>query len=616
MEADPMTSAAPPLSRELAAAFRDGCAALQGDDIARAARLFETVLAGAPGHIPALNNLARCHFTRRDFAAAEVRYRQAIALAPGDATAHLGLATSMHRAGRLAAAVDAYRTALAAAPDDTTVLHNLAAALRDQGRLDEALVLFRKALALKPDYHACALNYATALFYKEEWGEAWRVFEARLATHKIVAPFSTTSDATGASVAVPHWRSGPQPRSLLVLGEQGLGDNIQFARFLPELVRTGTHVTFVTDRKLFALLGGLKPGIDLVPRHEPLSIKGLTGWVPLMSLPLALGLRPGGLAPRIPYLSADPVRVARWQERLGGAGFRVGIAWQGNPVGDIDHGRSIPLSCFAPLTDIPGVRVISLQKGDGEEQISGVPFADRIEVLGDLDAGPDAFVDTAAAMMGLDLVITCDTAVAHLAGALGRPFWVLLRQAPDWRWLHTGETSPFYPTARLFRQKTADDWSGVFAEVVAALRAVVAEREVARGAVRPPGEITVPIATGELMDKITILEIKAERIADPARVANVRRELAALLDVRHRHGLQGFEIDQEVARLKALNESLWEVEDAIRDCEAAGDFGERFIALARSVYRLNDRRAEHKRAINRMCGSLYVEEKSYRDWAP
>jgi Tfp pilus assembly protein PilF len=610
-----MTSAAPPLPPELAAAFRDGCAALRGDDVTRAARLFETVLAGAPGHIPALTNLARCHFTARDFAAAEVRYSQALALAPGDATALLGLATSMHRAGRLSAAVDAYRTALAAAPDDTTVLHNLATALRDQGRLDEALALFRKALALKPDYHACALNYATALFYKEEWGEGWRVFEARLATHKIVAPFSTTSDATGASVAVPHWRSGPQPRSLLVLGEQGLGDNIQFARFLPELVRTGTRVTFVTDRKLFALLGGLGPGIDFVPRHQPLSIKGLTGWVPLMSLPLALGLRPGGLAPRIPYLSAEPERVGRWRERLGHTGVRVGIAWQGNPAGDIDHGRSIPLARFAPLAEIPGVRLISLQKGDGEDQIAQAPFADRIETPGDLDAGPDAFVDTAAVMMGLDLVITCDTAVAHLAGALGRPFWVLLRQAPDWRWLHAGDTSPFYPTARLFRQKTADGWTGVFAEVATALREAIDETEASGPLVRPPGEITVPVATGELMDKITILEIKAERIQDPAKVANVRRELQALLDVRHRHGLQGPpELDQEVARLKALNESLWEVEDAIRYCEAAGDFGERFIALARSVYRLNDRRAEHKKAINLMCGSLYVEEKSYRDW--
>ncbi len=600
-----------PLPADLARAFQAGRRALQEGDTDNAARLFETVLAGAPGHDPSLSNLALCRFTRRDFAAAEALYRQALAVEPDSPEARLGLATSMHRAGRLAEAIETYRSAHAADPANSTVLHNLATALRDHGRLDEALPMFRQALSLKPDYHACALNYATALFYKEDWGEAWRMFEARLATHKIVAPFSTRSDTTGANVAVPHWRTGPQPSSLLVLAEQGLGDTIQFARFLPELTRTGTLVTFVTDRKLFALLASLGTGIDFVPRNTPLSIKGLTGWVPLLSLPLALNLRPGGLAPRIPYLSAAAERLARWRERLGG-GFKVGIAWQGNPAGDIDHGRSIPLALYAPLAEIPGVRLISLQKGDGEEQLGQVPFADRIETLGpDFDGGGDAFVDTAAVMMSLDLVITSDTAIPHLAGALGRPFWVLLRQSPDWRWLRAGDTSPFYPTARLFRQKTADGWQGVMTEVARALRDMVGAA-VLRGPEGPRGgEIAVPIAIGELIDKITILEIKSERIAEPAKLVNVRRELAALREVRRAQRLTGAELDREVARLKAVNQDLWDVEDAIRACEAAGDFGPRFVELARSVYRLNDRRAALKRAINVMCGSVHVEEKSY-----
>jgi len=471
-----MTSAPRALPPKLISTFRDGCAALQRDDMVAAARGFETVLAGVPDHVPSLVNLARCHFTRRDFAAAEAVYRKALGFAPDDPGALLGLATSMHRVDRVTEAIDAYRSALAVEPANPTVLHNLATALRDEGRFDEALPLFRQALALKPDYHACALNYATALFYTEDWGEAWRLFEARLATHRIVAPFSTTSDSTGESVAVPHWRSGPQPRSLLVLGEQGLGDNIQFARFLPELARTGTKVTFVTDRKLFALMGGLGAGIDLVPRNTALAIKGLTGWAPLLSLPLALGMRPGGLAPRISYLAAEPERVVRWRERLGPSGLKVGVAWQGNPSGDIDHGRSIPLGLFAPLADIPGVRLISLQKGDGEGQIGALSFADRIETLGPaFDGGPDAFVDCAAVMMSLDLVVTSDTAIPHLAGALGRPFWILLRRAPDWRWLYRGDTSPFYPTARLFRQRSAGDWAAVMAEVAGALRARVAQ---------------------------------------------------------------------------------------------------------------------------------------------
>jgi Tfp pilus assembly protein PilF len=607
-----MRSTTMPLPGDLARVFQAGRRALQEGDTDKAARLFERVLAGAPGHGPSLSNLALCRFTRRDFAAAEALYGQAVALEPDSAEARLGLATSMHRTGRLAEAIETYRSAHATDPANTTVLHNLATALRDHGRLDEALPLFRQALSLKPDYHACALNYATALFYKEDWGEAWRMFEARLATHKIVAPFSTRSDTTGANVAVPHWQTGPQPSSLLVLAEQGLGDTIQFARFIPELARSGTHVTFVTDRKLFALLASLGSGIDFVPRNTPLSIKGLTGWVPLLSLPLALNLRPGGLAPRIPYLSAESERVARWRQRLGG-GFKVGIAWQGNPTGDIDYGRSIPLALYAPLAEIPGVRLISLQKGDGEEQLAQVPFADRIETLGpEFDAGGHAFVDTAAVIMSLDLVITSDTAIPHLAGALGRRFWLLLRQSPDWRWLRAGDTSPFYPTARLFRQKTADDWQGVIAEVAGALRDMVAASAAPRATEGPRGgEIAVPIAIGELIDKITILEIKSERIAEPAKLVNVRRELAALEEVRRAQRLTGAELDREVAHLKAVNQDLWDVEDAIRACEAAGDFGPRFIELARSVYRLNDRRAELKRAINVMCGSVHVEEKSY-----
>src|SRR5262249_5279818 len=163
----------------------------------------------------------------------------------------------------------------------------------------------------------------------------------------------------------------------LVFGEQGLGDQIQFARFIPELARTGTQITFVTDSKLFTLFRTLDASVDLLPRHAPISVRGLNGWVPLLSIPLALGLRPGGLAPRIPYLSANPELVSRWRQRLGRENFKVGIAWQGNPSGDVDIGRSIPLSVCAPLAEVAGVRLISLQKDHGKDQLKQVPFAHR-----------------------------------------------------------------------------------------------------------------------------------------------------------------------------------------------------------------------------------------------
>jgi hypothetical protein len=166
---------------------------------------------------------------------------------------------------------------------------------------------------------------------------------------------------------------------------------------------------------------------------------------------------------------AEPDRIAAWKDRIGTSGLRVGIAWQGYPGRHEDKGRSLPLKAFGALADVPGIRLISLQKGDGEEQIPDAGFP--VETLDGLDAGPDAFLDTAAVMMNLDLIVTSDTSIAHLAGALGRPVQVALRRVPDWRWMLDRADSPWYPSMRLFRQHTDGDWAGVFAAIRAALPA-------------------------------------------------------------------------------------------------------------------------------------------------
>jgi hypothetical protein len=167
-------------------------------------------------------------------------------------------------------------------------------------------------------------------------------------------------------------------------------------------------------------------------------------------------------------LFAEPDRAAVWRNRFGSDGLRVGIAWQGFSGRFEDIGRSIPLTSFAPLAAVPGVRLISLQKGEGEEQVAGAGFA--VETLQDLDEGPDAFIDTAAVLTTLDLIITSDTSIGHLAGALGRPVWVALRRVPDWRWMLDRADSPWYPTMRLFRQKSEGEWQSVFAEMARTLR--------------------------------------------------------------------------------------------------------------------------------------------------
>ena len=269
---------------------------------------------------------------------------------------------------------------------------------------------------------------------------------------------------------------------------------------------------------------------------------------------------------------------------------------------------------------------MSLQKHEGEGQIDANRAAAPVTVLAGLDATAP-FVDTAAVMEHLDLVVTSDTAIAHLAGALGRPVWVALGQDCDWRWGTDRDDSPWYPTMRLFRQTAFHDWHGVFAAMSAALqksglRRVSRESE-ANGAHHssesvglarsvPSTNPACPIAAGELIDKITILEIKLERIAHAVKVAHVRREYDQLRAAQAELAPPTPELTALAASLKAVNERLWDIEDEIRMCETEGDFGPRFVALARSVYKTNDERADLKRQINDCLGSAIVEVKSYR----
>jgi hypothetical protein len=186
-----------------------------------------------------------------------------------------------------------------------------------------------------------------------------------------------------------------------------------------------------------------------------------------MSLPLRLNM-PIPTAERS-YLAAEADLIARWRDRIGTQGFKVGLCWQGNPKGRIDEGRSIPLEKYAPLAAIPGVRLISLQRTHGLEQLKTLPARMTVETLGDFDTGADAFVDTAAIMNGLDLVITSDTAIPHLAGALGIPAWVALKHVPDWRWMLERSDSPWYPSLKLFRQPKPGDWDSVLAAMADAV---------------------------------------------------------------------------------------------------------------------------------------------------
>jgi hypothetical protein len=273
------------------------------------------------------------------------------------------------------------------------------------------------------------------------------------------------------AIDAPTWRGqNLQGRRILIFREQGYGDIIQFARYLPLLRQCGADVTFFLSPQLRRLLRPLTAGVEVI--SEPGSAR-FDFQCALMSLPFGFKTDLSSVPNAVPYLGAEPDLIGRWRVRIGMRGFKIGIAWHGNPNA-LEKTRFIPLPQFIPLARLAGVRLISLQCKDGLDQLGGLPADIKIETLGDdFCGGPDAFVDTAAVMANLDLIISCDTSIPHLAGALGRPVWVALNHVPDWRWLLDRDDSPWYPTARLFGQKRRGDCSSVFAQIERELRSLL-----------------------------------------------------------------------------------------------------------------------------------------------
>ncbi|WP_244407537.1 glycosyltransferase family 9 protein [Roseomonas fluvialis] len=355
-----------------------------------------------------------------------------------------------------------------AATPDIAPLLALAEDARQAGRPLEAAAGLRALAALVPGDPGIRAALARALFQAGLWNEAWAAYEVRFDLLPSAFPRVTRLGPDG-PMPLPPWRGQGSPAAVLVMGEQGLGDTIQFARYLPLLAARGLRVHAVLDARLHALLAPVTGGIDLRPSSAPGSVPGVRAWLPLMDLPRALGLAPQHYQGRIPYLAAERERVARLRGRIGTGGLRVGIVWQGNPAAPVDANRSVPLAAFAPLAAVPGVQLFALQKGPGEEQQAAFPL-DRLGP--ELDGGGDWFLDTAAAIEALDLVVTVDTAVLHLAGALGRPALMLMHgRHADWRWLHAQDVPIWYPSVRLVRCPDASaDWRGAVARAAFLVR--------------------------------------------------------------------------------------------------------------------------------------------------
>jgi tetratricopeptide (TPR) repeat protein len=384
-------------------------------------------------------------------------YRRTLELKPDSAEAHNNLGATLRDQGRPDEALACHRRALELKPDYAEAHNNLGAALNDQGNTDEALACYRRALELKPDLAYAHWNQSLTSLTSGDFQRGWAEYPWRWKTKQFPRR----------DLSQPLWDGQPlEGKTILLHVEQGLGDAIQFIRYAPLVKQRGGVVMVECPRPIMSLLASCA-GIDrLVERGAELPPFDVR--TPLdETLPYIFRTALGDIPAAIPYLFADPGLVQRRRQELDRpAGFKIGIAWQGRPTHPNDRNRSIPLGCFEPLARCSGVRLLSLQKGAGVEQLQHAAGQFPIAELG---SRLEDFMDTAAVMRSLDLVIACDTAVVHLAGALGVPVWVALPFIPDWRWLLGRSGSPWYPTMRLFRQDRRGDWQDVFRRIEIAL---------------------------------------------------------------------------------------------------------------------------------------------------
>lgn len=433
-----------------------GCTQEAVESAKHAARL-------VPADATALCDLAALWARLESVDESERCYRRALQLDPGFARAHLGVAQGLE-ASNSAEAERHYRQALQHDPRSIHAWYNLGVLLGRQGRMAESEASYRGALQVDPGFASASRNLADILLRRGEFTEGWLHFESRYSPrrgqHAVPLP----------QAGFPQWRGEPLAgKSIIVLHEQGFGDQIQMCRYVPQLKQMGAaKVTLVCAPELYTLFATL-PGVDQLALSDQAEARAdYDYWSLLLSLPHCLSARLRGVPDRLPYLAVPPGCRAKWQDRLPRAPLRVGLAWKGSGLNPIDQARSLPgLETLAPLWSVPGVSYFSLQKAGGAEPLQALPPGQPLH-----DLGPELedFADTAAVVEQLDLVICVDSVLAHLAGSLNRPCWVLMWPRPDWRWPDGRDDTPWYPKSmRLFRRGADEDWPAVVERVQAAL---------------------------------------------------------------------------------------------------------------------------------------------------
>jgi Flp pilus assembly protein TadD len=475
----------------------------RGNELANLQRYSEAIpfymdaMQQRPDHVQTRNNLAVMYAELRRFSEAIEHYEIAIQIDSNFGDAHYNLANALKELKCFDRAMAHYQEAIRCNPYFVSAYNNQAICAMDRGRMSEAVALFDRALQLSPHMAMAHNGRGLALSHLGRRSEAIHCFQKALALNPELAEshynhglglLLQADFESGWKEYAWRWRLAENPprfvdrpmwngeslegKTILIHAEQGNGDTLQFVRFAECLERLGARVVLLCRKSLHRLLASCRGIHEFVAIEDCTSMPDFDVHCALMDLGQFLVEDLDSIPRSIPYLHVEGSRVEMWRRELSHlAGCKVGICWQGSTGYRWDHLRSIPLSEWAPLGSVPGVQLVSLQKGYGSEQIGRVSFPVH-DLTDRLDCGADAFVDTAALMQSLDLVISVDSAIGHLAGAMGIKAWIALPIGPDWRW-HVGQdTSPWYPRTELFRQQTYGDWATVM-EAIAKELAVV-----------------------------------------------------------------------------------------------------------------------------------------------
>lgn len=447
--------------------FNLGLLFQKAHQLTEAERCYRIAIAHAPALADAHNNLGAVLRVRGKLDEAIACHRRALALNPASTAAMLNLGIALRQHGRDPEEVLAlYLRALELQPDVAEGWHNLGLLLHEHGRRTEALDCSRHAIRLNPNLPDTHFTLAATLLSRGEMAEGWAEFEWRW--------YTAHQGAARRNFKQPQWRGGPaEGRTLLIHAEQGFGDTLQFCRYAPMAAAIGWRVIVEVQKPLVRLIRSLPGSMDVIAVGDQLPDFDMH--CPMLSLPLAFGTIVETIPAPAKYFFPDPTEIARWRDRLGddaGRNLRIGLVWSGNPrlqsadLAAVDRKRSLPPHYLERLAGIPGIEFVSLQK-------DGPPGPDSLGLLNVMSEIKD-FADTAALIANLDLVISVDTAVAHLAASIGKPVWMMDRFDCCWRWLTDRVDSPWYPGMRIFRQAELGAWDGVLDQVATALRELAA----------------------------------------------------------------------------------------------------------------------------------------------